>query len=178
LSDATPQNSCLYCLPRAQDTGYHASGDAIRESIVSPLQWLDFVAQPIRAGGMLTFSHRLLHWASNPQPSVLMDSDEAKGPRIAITQAFADPAFEPPYFDHVKYSPFPPLGLRLGLVAGQLITYNHMSPLDAHGIGLFRRIFYAQKAFFEPIYAEKVTSKIQFLAFERQNQRFSQRRKN
>jgi hypothetical protein len=42
--------------------------------------------------------------------------------------AFADASFEAEYFDHAKYLPFPPVEMRLGLVAGQQIqvtTHTH-----------------------------------------------------
>jgi hypothetical protein len=168
LTPATPENSCLYLVPRSDDLGYHGVGDAVSPT---PIPWQCIVAQPLPAGGLLAFSHRLLHWGSTPQPPSLQDSLSARVPRIALSMAFADPSFEEPYFDSDLYLPFPPVGLRLGLVAGQLIQYEHLAPLDKHGIALLRRIFHSQKRFFNDTYFQKISSAIQFLEFVRKQQR-------
>ena len=131
LTEATPQNSCLYFVPKEDDPGYHGDGDAIP----SGLHWGNIVAQPLKPGGMLAFSHRVLHWGSKPQPNY------QGRPRIALTCAFADSSFEEQYFDHAKCLPFPPLGLRIGLVAGQQIQYEHLAKLDKYSMALYRRIF-------------------------------------
>jgi hypothetical protein len=171
LTNATPENSCLYVLPREDDAGYHGEGDAVHGAITHPLQWQRIVAQPLAAGGMLAFSHRLLHWGSTPQPGAVLDTDEPGArPRIALTLAFADPSFEEPYFSAANL-PFPPVGLRLGLVAGQQIQYEHLMPLDRHRIALFRRIFHSQRPHFSATYYDKITSAIQFLAYQKQQQR-------
>ena len=172
LTSASCENSCLYLLPRQNDSGYHAEegGDAM-SSVSSEgsnkgegggggFAWLqNIVAQPMSQGGMLSFSHRCLHWGSNPQPN-------AERPRIALTMAFSEESFEKPYFDHELYGSLPPLGLRLGLLAGQQIQYEHIAPMDKAGASLYRRIFQSQKMFFSETYSEKITSAAQFLIFK------------
>jgi hypothetical protein len=160
LTDATPDNSCLYFVPKSDDPGYHGDGDAIPRQ----LPWQDIVAQPLATGGLLAFSHRLLHWGSKPQHN----NNNSMLPRMALTLAFADPSFEAEYFDHSQYLPFPPLSLRLGLVAGQQVQYEHLSPLDKNQVALYRRMFYKHKHYFSEAYAEKISSKVQFLAFQLQ----------
>ena len=155
LTDATPENSCLYFIPKDDDAGYGLSGDSITDM---GHMWQNIVAQPLLQGGFLTFSHRLLHWGSRPQPN------SGRG-RIALTLAFADPTFEEAYFDHILYGPLPPLMLRLGLVAGQQIQYEHHAPLEKHTLGLYRRIFHQSKLYFLPTYYEKISSAAQFLVF-------------
>jgi hypothetical protein len=157
LTDATSISSCLYLIPKADDPGYHIGGDAIYSSVYN---WRKIVAQPLLQGESLTFSHRLLHWGSSPQAR-----HSGRG-RIALSTAFADPSFEAEYFSHVQYMPFPPLGLRLGLIAGQSIQYEHLSPLDKHVLSLFRRIFHQQKQFFNLNYFDKISSASQFLLFQ------------
>ena len=46
---------------RSVDSGYHGCGDAIE-----PYNVQNIVCQPILQGGLIVFSHRLLHWGSNP----------------------------------------------------------------------------------------------------------------
>jgi hypothetical protein len=287
LTEASAENSCLYCIPSHKDHGYFAQGDAkqvqvepvavtplaglpvelpvvvvsmpasaatVVEALVStttialpmlpamqvlpvavsvvplpaPLlpavehDWRDITALPLHVGSLLTFSHRLLHWGSNPQP-IYSVSDSMRAcvkqqqqrkledtaanatvsplapvedgfigstisagkytfkvnqmkaapvrERIALTLAFADPSFEAPYFDHSLYGPYPPLGLRLGLIAGQMIQYEHLAPLDKHHLGLYRRIFHSQKRYFLEKYFEKNSSTCQFLAFQMKQRR-------
>jgi hypothetical protein len=87
LTEASPETSCLYVVPKGADAGYMGSctasdaltatslnaylpivpAPACREGAVS-YDWRDIVAQPLEPGGLLVFSHRLLHWGSNPQP--------------------------------------------------------------------------------------------------------------
>jgi hypothetical protein len=90
-------------------------------------------------------------------------------PRIALTLAYADPSFERPYFDHAAHLPFPPLTLRLGLVAGQQIQYEHLEALDKHKLGLYRRIFHRQRDLLSEEYFEKISSASQFLSFKLKN---------
>ena len=177
LTDATPETSCLYVIPRSNDPGYELGGDAISGH---GHNWNDIVAQPLMQGGFLTFSHRLLHWGSTPQimptsaagnhSNATVMVPRSRG-RIALTLAFADPSFEKEYFDHSQYMPFPPLGLRLGIIAGQSIQYEHLAPLDKHTLPLVRRIFHQQKEYFAPEYFEKISSASQFLTFQMRQQR-------
>jgi hypothetical protein len=155
LSDCTPENSCLYVLPRRSDPGYHGVGDAVQ-----PYSVQSIVCQPILQGGLLVFSHRLLHWGSYPVKG------QERTARIAFSCAFADSSFEGSYFDNDLYLPFPPLGLRLGLISGQQIQYAHLVPsLTKEELKLHQRIFCSQKNFFADKYYQKIASAAQFLIF-------------
>ena len=59
------------------------------------------------SGGLLCFSHRTLHWGSK--------AVRGSPARIAMSFAFADPAFEEPFFDPALYLPLPPVRLRAAL---------------------------------------------------------------
>ena len=90
-------------------------------------------ALPARAGSVIAFSHRLLHWGSRASASA------AGHPRMALSFAFAAPEFEAPYLpDAVAVLPLPPFELRLALVAGQLFSYAQQSDL---GDGLVDVLF-------------------------------------
>ena len=130
LTHATPETSCLYCLPRPFDPLYDGPGDKLEGTMPTPLNWQNIVALPLAPGGILGFSHRLLHWGSNRQPALSMrDPARAARPRIALNLAYADPDFEAPYFS-TDQLPFPPLGLRIALASSQEIQYAHLSKLD------------------------------------------------
>eukprot|EP00004_Rigifila_ramosa_P006993 TRINITY_DN1790_c0_g1_i2.p1 TRINITY_DN1790_c0_g1~~TRINITY_DN1790_c0_g1_i2.p1 ORF type:complete len:359 (+),score=97.48 TRINITY_DN1790_c0_g1_i2:54-1079(+) len=157
LSDATPESSCLYVLPREADPGYDSSGDALAGVLATPVSWQRIVAQPCAAGGLLCFSHRLLHWGSQ--------AEAGAAPRIALSFAFADRSFEAPFFSSADFLPFPPLALRLGLRAGQAIAYQSQVALSKAQLALETRIFHSQKRFFSADYADKVASAAQFAKF-------------
>eukprot|EP01036_Dinobryon_divergens_P025792 gene25792-34376_t len=117
LTAATTENSCLYLVPKPYDAGYFTAGDDdVRAISIGSVE-----ALPVEQGGLLVFSHRTVHWGSQ-----VRDRSYA-APRIALSLAFATPCFEPAYFD-ACHLPCPPLGLRLGLAAGQLIQYRHLDP--------------------------------------------------
>ena len=114
LTDATPENGCIYVLPASFDPRYHHDGRP-NEEISIPFQ--DIRALPASAGTALGWSARLLHWGSRT-------SVWTQTPRISV-------AFEFQSHDFSSGAPFvlpptiPPFSLRLGLVARQLLQYRH-----------------------------------------------------
>ena len=177
LSDATTNNSCLYVVPLAQDAGYYLAGDGDQNGNV-PLRIDACIAQPLKQGGMLCFSHRLLHWGSALEQWALEEEDREKAPnaslpRIAFTTAFSKNSFEAPYFCHERFplDGTTPLALRLGLVAGQSIQYEHLNKLTKHQLALTRRIFHAQKSVLAECYYEKISNACQMLTFLKQRER-------
>lgn len=113
LTNANLENSCLTVLPLASDAEYF--GEGFDGSSVAFSALPEIRALECTAGSLITFSHRLLHWGSIPSPTA--------SPRIALTFACADRSFETSCLKH-KWS-FPPLTLRLALVAGSLLRYAH-----------------------------------------------------
>eukprot|EP00808_Paulinella_micropora_P010016 g48819.t1 len=69
LTDATVSTSCLYVVPRPADASYLVPGDSLK-CLTEPGVWGQVLAQPLPPGGFLAFSHRLVHWGSQPQPSI------------------------------------------------------------------------------------------------------------
>eukprot|EP00750_Incisomonas_marina_P032559 INCI9218.2.p1 GENE.INCI9218.2~~INCI9218.2.p1 ORF type:complete len:411 (-),score=54.05 INCI9218.2:350-1582(-) len=157
LTDATPDNSCLYFLPACNDPGYKKQGDNIEGVFDDLSRWQAISAQPVNAGGFLVFSHRTLHWGSLAK--------EEQPPRIALSFAFADPAFETPFFDPKKHLPLPPLRLRAALQAGQAVMYSNQVPLSKAALALNERIFNRHSNFFLADYAAKISSKAQWERF-------------
>ena len=169
----------MYVVPKSDDRGYYEEeAEKCPPSSLPDLKHV--VAQPLMAGGMLTFSHRLLHWGSPPdQHRTVLDDDLVAGrvprPRIALTFAMADPSFEQAYFEE-KYLPLPPLALRMGLVAGQQVQYEHLEPLTKHQVAFYRRVFHSQKDYFAAPYFDKISSAVQFMAYRKAQEAALQRR--
>ena len=143
--------------------GYLLPGDAVQAALPSPAHWPSIVAQPCAQGDALCFSHRLLHWGGVCDAS-------AGVARVALSFALADPAFERAAFD-AAHLPFPPHGLRLGLLAGQAIVYAQQAPLSKGELALNNRVFASQRAHFDAEYADKVLSTAQTLKFMERNGR-------
>lgn len=127
LADATPENSCLYVLPREFDPGY-LGGDGDfdddddnndddnnddgnhREKYSDPLaralptkqSYQNIRALPRKAGQSVVFTHRILHWGSKGNPQSTAD---ANGPRIAISFVYSDEGFEAPYVKQEYFGP-------------------------------------------------------------------------
>ena len=127
LANATPESSCLYCLPVDADAGVDAGYYDGDDEDVSPLdkalaghkeRFQDIRALPVADGGALLFSHRLLHWGSR--------GIRGAAPRISISFGFSDPSFEKPYLrESSRYRDAPPpFHIRLGLIAAQLSTFT------------------------------------------------------
>ena len=122
LTDANPENSCLYVIPKSCDPGYlkgddppeeaeeeaeddnHSNtaskGDGAQPHFSDPLQralpskqsYQNIRALPRQAGQSLVFTHRLLHWGSKGNARAL-----DVRPRIALSFVYSDADFEPPY---------------------------------------------------------------------------------
>mmetsp|Transcript_17052 Transcript_17052/g.20912 ORF Transcript_17052/g.20912 Transcript_17052/m.20912 type:complete len:272 (-) Transcript_17052:798-1613(-) len=66
LSEATVQNSCLYCVPKQYDPGYFTKvkGGPLATVFFCPNSFQHILALPCNQGQAWLFSHRLLHWGS------------------------------------------------------------------------------------------------------------------
>jgi hypothetical protein len=125
LSNATPENSCLYVIPKQYDPGYtdgDSNGDdgkgddPLWRALSTKESFQNIRALPRQAGQSLLFTHRILHWGSRGNPNSLVNE-----PRVAISFVCSDPQFEKPY---LVSSQFPPtFHSRLLLVCAQLLIY-------------------------------------------------------
>lgn len=126
LTDATPENSCLYVIPKQFDPGYiegdddgDEGSDPLSRALPDKQAYQNIRALPRRAGQSLLFTHRILHWGSRGNPN-----SHIKTPRIAISFVSSDPAFERPYLDSsLLDNGMPPFKIRLLLVCAQLLIY-------------------------------------------------------
>jgi hypothetical protein len=168
LSDATPDNSCLYVIPKPHDPGY-AHGDTeeedpLRRSLPDKESFQHIRALPRQPGQSILFTHRIIHWGSKSDP------DTSHPPRIAISFVCSDPTYEAPLIspDCFTEDKTPKFAIRLLLVCAQLLIYyqrlelskdtikacyeyckEHESELDEN---------YRHKVFFEFVKAMKETA--------------------
>jgi hypothetical protein len=146
LSDATPENSCLYVIPKQFDPGYTSgdtdeTGDPLQRALTTKESYQHIRALPRKAGQSILFTHRIIHWGS--QGDIFDESKSTKvEPRIAISFVCSDPDYEAPLLvNHGNYFPSnddngnplqqsPPLKIRLLLVCAQLLIYYQRFELD------------------------------------------------
>ena len=126
LSDATPENSCLYFLPANKDEKYRSNDcESAHHLFTNPEMFQDIVAVPLKAGEVLIFSHRVYHWGSAVTPN-------AVEPRVALAMGFSDPDYKAPHLrgEVGVANDFPPLSHRVALCAAQMLIYNkrHAGP--------------------------------------------------
>lgn len=155
LKDATPENSCLYFIPRDNDPGYSGGDgtgeddDMLRDALCSKEAYQYIRAVPLRQGEAAFFSHRLIHWGSRGRQGY-------PHPRFALSFAFSDPDFEAPFFP-TSHLPSPPLGLRLGLAAAQLFCYHERFEPTLGSLAIYDALFKAVASDFHMTYRAKVS---------------------
>jgi hypothetical protein len=156
LSEAAPDNSCLYVIPKDIDPGYlggdgeevggdgagdGGGDDAAESAACAPLHralsskesFQRVRAFPRKPGQGVLFTHRVAHWGSARDPDTLL------GPRIAVSFVCSDPSFEAPYLlgsdrwisdETGELERAPPFGDRLLLVCAQLLAYHERLELS------------------------------------------------
>jgi len=125
LSDAQPENSCLYVIPKYQDPGYikgddgPAAEDPLRRALSNKTAFQHIRALPRKPGQSLIFTHRIIHWGS------ARSEDSKLPPRVALSFVCSDSTYEKPYIDPKYFSSDknPPFRIRLLLVCAQLLIY-------------------------------------------------------
>jgi len=137
LSKCTPDNGCLYVVPKAHDHGYQvgdslslegptavaASMWGLRQSPTGAAIWspntneaLSAVrAIPLEPGEAVIISHRILHWGSKGRIG------STHGPRVSLTCSCADKSFEAAFLQDC-FSPS--LAMRGSLAAAQSLSYE------------------------------------------------------
>ena len=173
LTDASPDNSCLYFIPRGADPGYTAGddcaavaslggGDALRACLPTAEAMQRIRAVPAAAGSAVLFSHRTFHWGSAGRRG-------CTAPRVAMSFGAACPSFEAPYLTGAQGTargvagagvPFPRLAARLALAAAQCIAYaDRFAPLPPAMLRRLRALAEADGgAHLAPGYARRIAS--------------------
>eukprot|EP00939_MAST-03C_sp_MAST-3C-sp1_P001037 g1037.t1 len=171
LADATPENSCLYMIPRFCDPGYLDGDDMSDEEeeskkamkgptgplwrALSSKEAFQYIrAVPAPAGSAVVFTHRTIHWGSRGR-------DDFDRPRISFSFAASDDTFEAPYISRDNL-PFPSVPLRLALTSAQQICYHDRFNFETEQLKFFNCLFKLRVDDFHASYRTKVVR--EFLA--------------
>jgi hypothetical protein len=128
LTEATPDNGCMYVLPANRDPVYGTEREDHWAIEVPRIR-----ALPVAPGEFLCWNQAVLHWGGEV-------SRFAAHPRISMALEF-EAADWPPFY-RLQMEPFAgvPFELRLQLVAKQVLQYRHMAPLPGWLRSLAERI--------------------------------------
>lgn len=152
FTDACPDNSCLYFIPKWADPGYlngdRDDMDPLQVALPKKESYQNIRAIPLAAGTAVFFTHRIIHWGSKGRVGY-------HTPRIACSFAGADDSFEPSYFSR-EHLPFPPLELRVSLLAAQMLIYYQRFSFSAKQLSFFYKLYRKNKSEFCPSYVQKV----------------------
>ena len=117
LTEATPQNGCMYILPANRDPVYNTDNEKQWQVDMAAIR-----ALPGKPGDFFCWNQAVLHWGS-------MTSRFAKAPRMSMALEFQRTdirAWNTPLLDSFANHTFED---RLRLVGKQILQYKHMYPL-------------------------------------------------
>jgi Phytanoyl-CoA dioxygenase (PhyH) len=117
LSEATPQNGCMYVLPADRDLYYGTPRDHEPHIDLQNVR-----ALPSPAGGLLAWTQAVFHWGARARKPITT-------PRISISVEFQRGDEAPLYEPLLDPRQSPDLSLRLRLILRQVLQYKHMYPL-------------------------------------------------
>jgi len=128
LTEASPQNGCMYILPANRDPVYGTENEKNWQIDIAKVR-----AMPARPGDFLCWNQAVLHWGGEA-------SRFAAHPRISMALEFQTGERAP--FNTPLIEPFTNLDFesRLKLVGKQILQYKHMYPLAARFELLARRL--------------------------------------
>jgi hypothetical protein len=112
LTDATPENGCMYMLPAGYDENY--KGD-LGVQLVTSLQ--DIRAVPARAGDFLGWNEAVFHWGGR-------SSKLAKYPRISMATVYQNGKVDPLEWPLMQPGAIPPFIERVGLISQQFLRFQ------------------------------------------------------
>ena len=118
LSKASPENGCMYVLPRCFERCYGAP-------VMKPQDVLlqDVRALPADPGAVMGWRQDLYHWGGRA-------SKHATEPRISLSLEFQNAAFDPLAEELLSLECPPAFDKRLVLIASQFEKYRHMQAID------------------------------------------------
>ncbi|WP_339780822.1 phytanoyl-CoA dioxygenase family protein [uncultured Thalassospira sp.] len=118
LSDAIPENGCMYVLPRSFERCYDFPVTKPQDVALQ-----DARALPARPGAVMGWRQDVYHWGSRA-------SRFATSPRISLSLEFQNAAFDPLGDPLLDLERPPCFHDRLTLIAGQFEKYRHMQDMD------------------------------------------------
>ncbi|KZB69701.1 phytanoyl-CoA dioxygenase family protein [Thalassospira sp. MCCC 1A01148] len=134
LSNATPENGCMYVLPRNFEKTYRAPVSAPDEVLLQ-----DVRALPAQPGAVMGWRQDLYHWGGRASP-------HTSEPRISLSLEFQNAAFDPLADELLALDNPPPFLQRLTLIAAQFEKYRHMQSIDQDTLVWAQQLLNACKA--------------------------------
>lgn len=116
LTEATPLNGCMYVVPRHLDRG--GEKDGLYGFDLSSIR-----ALPALPGNILMWNQYLFHWGGRTSPM-------AVSPRISVSFEFQSAKIPGLRKTLMKNRTIYSFEERLGLIAKQILQYQHMYPLN------------------------------------------------
>ena len=118
LSKATPLNGCMYIVPATQDPTYNTPNDKEWK-----FEHAGIRALPAEAGDVFMWNQAVLHWGSRTSP---------RGGASRVSMAFEFQRADVAPFNQPLMAPlaFHDFGVRLRLIAKQILQYRHMYKVD------------------------------------------------
>ena len=152
FTDACPDNSCLYLIPRWADPGYFVGDDDNKDPLQVALpnkeSYQNIRAIPLSKGSCVIFTHRIIHWGSRGRIGY-------HTPRIACSFAFSDDKFEHSYLSR-DLLPYPDIQFRTALISAQMLIYYQRFSFSSQELSQFYQLYKSQQAHFHSSYFEKV----------------------
>jgi hypothetical protein len=128
LTDATPDNGCIYVLPTGYDQNFLAR---VTDVTVDKPQHVR--ALPARAGSILGWNHVLVHWSGRT-------SRHATVPRVSLSIEYQRADAKPENTPLLDPRRTPCFERRLGLIGKQIRQYSHMYDADADLLAMAERL--------------------------------------
>ncbi len=115
LTDVTPENGCMYVLPRDQEQILKNNPDMEQEKLEAYA-----IPLPAKAGSVLGWPQDIVHWGGHY-------SARASVPRASLSLEFQNTAFEPLVAPFLDAGSPPPFEERLRLIEQQYEKYKHIA---------------------------------------------------
>ncbi len=114
LTDATPENGCIYLIPADKDPGAGIRGGGNLRIELATIR-----ALPANAGSTLCWTQDLLHWGASSSslatmPRISLSVEFQRGDKPPIAKTVSDPLQRPSFDERVE------------LIQAQLRRYKHM----------------------------------------------------
>ena len=119
LSNASPDNGCMYVLPRSFEKCYDLAVTKPEDVFLQ-----DVRALPAGPGAVMGWRQDLYHWGGRA-------SKHESEPRISLSLEFQNAVFDPMADQLLDLEKAPEFMDRLGLIASQFEKYQHMQSIDA-----------------------------------------------
>ena len=129
LTNALPENSCMYMLPANKDRHYSEKNPPDL-SHGFPGNLSDIQALPAKPNDVLIWTQKVVHWGSTSS------SSHSLGPRISLAYEFQRDDVEPIQRPLIDPNSLPTYKERLQLIGRQIIQYTHMYSFNENIVGL------------------------------------------